>query len=132
MTSRRGLQVVVTVLGVVALVFGLLGVMTGGAGVLDGGHVSANVDSELRFFAAWYAGAGVLLLWVRTRVERETAVIRGVCAFLFLAAVGRVVSIISVGVPHTAFVALMIVEFAIPAIVIPWQAAVAAGERTAR
>jgi hypothetical protein len=130
--TQRGLQIVLTILGLIALVFGVVGVITGGAGVLDGGHVSANVDSELRFFAAWYAGAGVLLLWVRRRVETETTVIRGVCAVLLLAAVGRVVSIIAVGTPHLAFLFLMAVEFAVPVIVIPWQAAIAAGERARR
>ena len=80
--TRRGLQLFLTVLGAIALVMGVVGVVTGGAGVLDGGHVSPNVDSEIRFFAAWYAGAGVLLLRVRHRVETETTLIRGVCAVL--------------------------------------------------
>jgi hypothetical protein len=59
--GRTGLQLLLTVLGLVAVAFGLLTVFTGGAGVLRGGEVSANVDSELRFYAAWYAGAGLLL-----------------------------------------------------------------------
>jgi hypothetical protein len=123
--TRRGLQLFLTVLGAIALVMGVLGVVTGGGGGLDGGHVSPNVDSEIRFFAAWYAGAGVLLLRVRHRVETETTLIRGVCAVLLLAAVGRVFSIIAVGTPNGAFLFLMAVEFAIPAVIVPWQAAVA-------
>src|SRR6266581_4558502 len=112
--NRRALQLVVTVLGCVALVFGVLGVATGGGGVVDGGQVSANVDSELRFFAAWYAGAGATLLWARKRVEREGRVIRAVCAVLVLAAVGRVLSIFTVGAPHALFLFLMAVEFVLP------------------
>jgi hypothetical protein len=123
--SARGLRIVVTGLGCVALVFGVLGVVTGGAGVVGGGHVSANVDSELRFFAAWYAGAGVLLLCVRQRVDRETVVVRGVCAAILLGAAGRVLSIVTVGAPHALFLFLLAVELVIPAVIVPWQAAVA-------
>jgi hypothetical protein len=123
--TRRGLQLFLTALGTIALAMGVIGVVTGGAGVLHGGHVSANVDSEIRFFAAWYAGAGALLLRVRHRVETETTLIRGVCAVLLLAAVGRVLSIIAVGMPNAAFLGLMAVEFAIPAVIVPWQAAIA-------
>jgi hypothetical protein len=47
--SRRGLQAILTILGLVAVVFGTLTVFTGGAGVIGGGEVSASVDSELRF-----------------------------------------------------------------------------------
>jgi len=123
--TRRGLQIAVTVLGCVALIFGLLGVLTGVDGVFHGGHASASVDSELRFFSAWYAGAGALLLWVRGRVDTETTIIRGVCLFLVLGAAGRVLSIISVGSPHALFLFLMAVEFVVAAVIVPWQAAVA-------
>lgn len=93
--------------------------------MLEGGKVSANVDSELRFYAAWYAAAGVLLLRTVRRVESEGTTIRAICAVLFVAACSRVISIIAVGAPHPMFLALMVVEFAIPVLVVPWQAAVA-------
>jgi peptidoglycan/LPS O-acetylase OafA/YrhL len=123
--ARRGLQVVVTFLGCVALGAGLLTLITGGALVPDAGDVSASMDSELRFHAAWYAAAGVLLLRVAPRVESETAKLRAICAVLFIAACARVVSIVVVGVPHPLFVTLMVIEFAIPVVVLPWQAAIA-------
>lgn len=122
--SRQALQVVLTILGGVAVTFGALTVIAGGAGVLAGGNVSASVDSELRFYAAWYLGAGVLLFWTVPRVESEGPIIRAICTVLVLAACGRVISLIVVGAPHTVFLALMVVEFVIPAVVVPWQRAV--------
>jgi hypothetical protein len=119
------LQVAVTFLGCVALVAGLLTLVTGGALVPDAGEVSASMDSELRFHAAWYVAAGVLLLRVAPQVETETATVRAFCVVVFIAACSRVVSIVVVGMPHPLFVTLMFIEFAIPVIVLPWQAVVA-------
>lgn len=122
---RRGLQAVLTILGLVAVVFGALTVFTGGAGVVDGGEVSASVDSELRFYAAWYAAAGVMMLRAVPRVESAGSTIRALCAVLILAACARVISIIVIGTPHPVFLVLMLVEFAISVMIVPWQAAVA-------
>ncbi len=78
--SRRGLQLALTVIGAVAVVFGGLGVARGAAGVLEGGKVSANVDSELRFFASWYAVLGALLLRAARRPETDGAIVRAFAA----------------------------------------------------
>ena len=132
--SRRALQVFLAALGAVAVVAGLVGVFTGPSLIRGAGAISPSVDSELRFFAAWYVGAGGLLLWTVPRVEREGGLIRGLCAAVLLAALGRVVSLVVAGRPHPLYLVLMAIEFAIPIVVVPWQAAVArrAGEVSAR
>jgi hypothetical protein len=123
--NRRWLQVIVMVLGAVALVFGALTILIGAAFVLDGGRVSASVDSELRFYAAWYAAAGVVLLRASARIESEGSAIRAVCVVFFIAGCARLLSLIFVGTPHPVFLALMVAELTIPALVVPWQSAVA-------
>ena len=123
--NRRGLQAALVLLGAVALCFGVLGVLTGASLLSGGDTASASVDSELRFYAAWYAGAGLLLLATVRRVESEGKRIRAVCAVLLLAAIGRVLSIADVGRPHVIQLLLMVIEFAIPVIVVPWQILVA-------
>jgi hypothetical protein len=122
---RRGLQMILALLGAVAVAFGGLTVLAGAGGVLDGGPVSASVDSELRFYAAWYLGAGVLMLRSVPRVEVEGSTIRLICVVLLIAAVARVLSIVALGTPHPLFLALMVIEFAIPVVIVPWQAALA-------
>ncbi len=126
------MQAYLRVLASVAVVFGLQGVAKGVAGVrgaapdLDGTRVGVrSVDSELRFFAAWYALAGVLLFRAAKRPESETVTVRGVSVAVWLAAVGRLLSIRSLGRPHPLFVALLGVELVVPAIALPWQARVA-------
>jgi hypothetical protein len=123
--SRRALQVTLAVLGAIALTFGTLTVITGAGGVLGDGAASANVDSELRFHAAWYVAAGILLLRAVRRVELDGFTVRVICAGFLVAACGRALSVITVGAPHPFYLALMVVEFTIPVVVVPWQAAVA-------
>ena len=123
--SRRRLQAVITGIGTVATVAGAVGVVGGGATVLEGGRVSANVDSEFRFHATWYAVLGVLMLRAAPHPEHETTVIRAAGAGFLVAAFGRVVSWGSAGKPHWLFRSLMALEFAIPAVIIPWQHRVA-------
>ena len=126
---RLGLQVLLGVLGAVAVVFGLLGVIAGTAAIPGGDGAGASVDSELRFHAAWYAGAGLLLLRAIPRVERETFIVRWAGAMLWLAALGRALSIAAEGRPAPRFVALLVAEIAIPLVIVPWQAAVARRHR---
>src|SRR5215216_5530998 len=97
--SRRGLQVALTAVGAVATTFGALGVLQGGGAVLRGGTVSANVDSEMRFFASWYAVLGVLVLRAARRPESEAAIVRACAAGFLLAACGRVLSTRALGPP---------------------------------
>ena len=123
--SRRGLQVTLTILGTVAAVFGAQGVLTGVGGVRNGGKASANVDSELRFFSAWYAVGGLAMLRAARRVETDGATIRVICVGWLIAACGRLLSVVKVGKPDRVFRVLTGIELAIPAVIAPWQAAVA-------
>jgi uncharacterized protein DUF4345 len=123
--NRRGLQAVLTAIGSVATVAGAQGVVQGGAGILRGGKVSANADSEFRFHASWYAALGVLVLLAARRPEAETRIVRVCGAGFLVAACSRVLSWATVGKPHPWFRFLMAVEFAIPAVIVPWQSEVA-------
>jgi len=125
--SRRALQAVLTVIGTVATVEGGRGVLQGASQVVDGGTVSANVDSEYRFYSSWYQVLGVLVLRAARRPESETTIVRACGAGFFVAACGRVLSMRSVGSPHLLQKGLLALEFAIPAVIVPWQAAVARG-----
>lgn len=123
--SRRGFQLLLTVLGSVALVAGTLGVLVGADLVPDVERVAPSLDSEVRFFAAWYAAAGVVVLWSVPRVEEAKVVVRVVSVAVFVAGCGRLLSWATVGKPDGLLVALMVIELALPFVLIPWQASVA-------
>jgi len=122
--SSRGLRIVLTILGAVALTLGALSLVMGAAVVPGGDEVSASVDSELRFYAAWYTAAGVVLLRIARRAESEGRTLRFIAATFFIAGCARLLSLIVVGKPHVLFMALMVAEILIPVVILPWQASV--------
>ncbi|HWH33520.1 MAG TPA: DUF4345 domain-containing protein [Egibacteraceae bacterium] len=108
-----GLRGFLTLLGMVALVAGLVTVLTGASTILDANEASPSVDSELRFFAAWYVGVGVALLRAARDPAANRGIVHGVAALFGLAATGRVLSWATVGRPSTLAVVLLFVEYAI-------------------
>lgn len=116
--------------GVVAVVFGLQGVVQGADEVLGGGGrgrgpTDDSVESEFRFYAAWYAVAGVLALWASRRVGTDESrfVVRLLAGGAALGATGRVIALATIGWPHRLYVALLVVEYAIAVGLLALQAA---------
>ena len=124
--SRRAHQVALGALGGVAAAMGARGVLRGAAEVPGGGPVSASVDSEYRFYAAWYHVIGLLLFRAARDPEAGSPVVRATAGGLLVAACARVLSLRRHGRPHPSQVVLMALEFAIPAVLLPWHASVVA------
>jgi hypothetical protein len=70
----------------------------------------------MRFYAAFWVALGAVALWVAPRAERETGVVRAIAAAIFLGGLARVISIASVGEPHSFQLILMALELGIPPI----------------
>lgn len=80
--------------------------------------VSPTLDSELRFYAPFWFGYGVLLLWVTQQINQRLRLVP-ILALLFLSGgIGRVASLVIVGSPHPAFIVLMILELALPPVLL--------------
>jgi hypothetical protein len=129
--SRRGLQATLAALGAVATVAGANGVVRGAAEVSGGGPVSAAVDSEYRFYAAWYPVFGVLLLRAARAPEDEAPIVRAAAAGSLTAASGRLLSWRVRGQPNRLQQVLLGLEIVIAAVVVPWQRSVARTPRAA-
>ncbi len=63
MSAARALRAALLVLGAVPLLTGAASILLGSA-IIPGPDPSPSVESELRFYAAWWTGAGAVLLWV--------------------------------------------------------------------
>ena len=122
---KRAFQIFVAVLGSVMVLAGLAGVLLGVDTVPNPGGASATVDSEMRFFAVWYAVAGAVLLHSVPKIEQAGHLIRIIAGAFFLAGCARVLSWIVVGPPHGSQKILLAIELILPLIVLPWHAAVA-------
>jgi hypothetical protein len=78
------------------------------------GPWAATMDSELRFYAAIWAGFGGLLLMAMADPSRRRAWTPALAGVFFLGGVGRLLSAMSVGPPHPLFRLLMWIELLTP------------------
>ena len=104
----RALERTLAVLAVVPVVAGTLSVLLG-SHLIDG-DASASVESELRFYGAFYAGFGLVLAWVSREVAARGAALLAACGVLLLGAVGRVVAWVDVGRPEPTYLVLLGIE----------------------
>lgn len=101
--------------GAVAAIAGTSTVVRGTGGVT--GRLArsgdASVDSELRFFAAWYIVAGIVMMRAARAPEQEAATVRLVSCGWAIAAAGRLLSMKASGHPHPLYSVLTGAEVAI-------------------
>ncbi len=82
------------------------------------------VESELRFYSAFYVAYGLTLLRTAGRAERDPATVRALAGALFLAGAGRASAWVTVGRPHPLQQALLAIELAAPAFLVAEQAGI--------
>jgi hypothetical protein len=120
-TSRRHLQRAIVAVAAVPIATGAVSILFGSAVIPGGGSPSAGVESELRFYAVWWVGAGVFLASLAPRIEERGRALRAVCALLVLGAVGRMLAIFDAGWPPAMFVVLLGLELVVPLVLVVWH-----------
>jgi hypothetical protein len=78
----------------------------------------ATMDSELRFYAALFVGFGLLCLRAARDPARHGNDIPWLMLAFFAGGLGRALSWVSVGAPHPFFLSLMVVELALPPVIL--------------
>lgn len=83
----------------------------------SGGLEHVNVDSEMRFFSAFWITYGVYLLWLVRQIHKYTTEVFIVLGVFFLGGVGRFISFVVLGAPDLLFNILMYIELGGPIVV---------------
>ena len=125
MSERDALRAVLRVGGTVATLAGLDTVVRGARSILGEGTANAPVESELRFYSAFYVGYGLTVLRVADRADRDAAAVRAVAGTLFLAGLARAGGWAAAGRPTPLQRALLGIELVAPPVLTAWQARVA-------
>jgi hypothetical protein len=86
---------------------------------------SPLLDSNLRFFAGLWVGLGLAMLWLVPNMERQGVLFRVLWGAIFLGGVGRLLSMISVGLPPAPFIGFTLLEIVGAPMFIYWQHRVA-------
>lgn len=112
--------------GCVATAAGLRTVLAGGRSVPPYRHVDPRIDSELRFYAAFYVAYGLTLLRLAGSADRDARTLRALSAPLFLAGLARTAAWAQVGRPHPGQQVLLALELALPPLALAEQKRAAA------
>jgi hypothetical protein len=112
----RALRGLLLLLGLVAVAAGLFTVLTGSAGMGEG--TSANVESELRFYAVFWVAFGIVALRAASDVERHALAVRGLASFMFLGGLARALAWAAEGRPDARFLVLMGLELLLPLFIV--------------
>ena len=129
--SRRLLQVVAGVVGVLPLVTGGMSLAIGPRDLPDPGAYSPMLDSNYRFYAAFWIGAGILWWRELRHIERAGPLFRYLCALFVLGGIGRLIAMLQSGSPGNGMLGALAIELVLVPALIPWQASVARAHRSA-
>lgn len=131
MPSAKNLSRIVFLLGLIAVLTGVASVLGGSNVIHDAGEPGANVESELRFFSVWWAGAGLWLMALSRNIAERGAELRVFCLLLFGAGIARILAIADTDLPSAMYVVFMVIELVLPVVLVFWQARVARGRSAA-
>ena len=121
--SKRSLQIVTAILALVPLATGAIGMF----GLSDpiyatmGLPRNALLDSNLRFFAGFWLGLGLAMMWLIPRIETQTVLFRAIWIAIFFGGIGRLLSIFLIGPPPLPFIGFTILEIVGAPLFIAWQ-----------
>lgn len=109
------MRIALRALALIPMAAGAATVVLGSAIITGAGAPGPSVESELRFYGAWWVGAGLFLWWLAPEVARRRREVRVFAGLLALGATGRLIGLLVDGEPHWQFAALMVIEYAIAA-----------------
>lgn len=122
-------QVTLAIFGLNAAMTGLIGIVSGitpnlgdfyRVSVSNGIEGNIILDSNLRYFSGLWLGIGLTLFWMIPAPERQKTVFRLLSGMIFIGGVGRLISIMTFGVPSAVFVIFALLELFFPLLIL-WQ-----------
>jgi hypothetical protein len=112
--------------GVVATGSGLHTVIAGARSLPRQAAANPSIESELRFYAAFYVAYGLAALRVAPPADQNPTAVRALAGALFLAGLARAGGWCAVGKPHLGQRVLLAIELAGPPALGAWQSRLAA------
>ncbi|MGH6696953.1 DUF4345 domain-containing protein [Sphingopyxis sp.] len=116
--STRLLFALLYSLGASCAVIALFQIALGLSAIPGAGHASATVDSEHRFYAIFFLGFGIALIWCARSLAARLTQARFLLALFFAGGLARLVSIVQVGPPSDFFLVLTGIELTLPVLMI--------------
>jgi hypothetical protein len=123
---KSRLQVASALLGAIPIMTGIIGMF----GISDPLYASAALppstllDSNLRFFSGVWLGLGVAMYWIIPTIEKQTLLFRALWGMIFIGGIGRLISMLMVGLPPAPFIGFTALEIVGAPLLVLWQSRV--------
>ena len=121
MTAARALRSMLYAGGAVATAAGLHSMLAGARSIPGRPVAGPEVDSEIRYYGAFYCAFGLAALRVAPSAERRPAAVRTLAGVVLAGGLARAGGWAASGRPHPGQVALLGVELTAPAAVLAAQ-----------
>ncbi len=130
--GRRSLQIAVSLGALVPLLAGAAGVILG-PGMLANESISTiAMDSHYRYLSGLLLGIGIGFWTTIPNIETKTARFQLLGAIVFLGGLGRLYSLLTVGMPDHMMLFGLTMELIITPLFVMWQAKVAKSCHTSK
>jgi predicted membrane channel-forming protein YqfA (hemolysin III family) len=129
---KSRLQLASALLAAIPIMTGIIGMF----GISDPLYASASLprstllDSNLRFFGGVWFGLGVAMYWIIPTIEKQTLLFRALWGMIFIGGIGRLISMLMVGLPPAPFIGFTALEIVGAPLLVLWQARVASRSTT--
>ncbi len=98
--ERRALQIILGLLSLIPLISLAVGLGPGvGFLIPDGAEVPVDLDNQFRYLSGVYMAVSLGIWWSLPKIEQRLAPVRIAGAAVFCGAVGRVASMVALGLP---------------------------------
>jgi hypothetical protein len=124
--NKRLLQGILGAIAIFLIAISVWGLIAGVRDAFYAVNVDSNIsgniilDSNLRFYYGLTIGLGIMLCWIIPSIERRKTILRFAALMIFIGGLGRVISIVTVGLPTALFCLFTLLELIFPVFVL-WQ-----------
>jgi hypothetical protein len=115
---RQAFQTLLALFGVIVIGISLAHLAIGPKAIIGGVAVNATMAGEDRFFAGPLLCYGIALLWCARDVQHKRVYLNLLAAVFFVGGIGRFVAVLVDGAPHPFYVAMLVVELALPPLMV--------------
>jgi hypothetical protein len=115
---RQAFQTLLALFGVIVIGISLAHLAIGPKAIIGGVAVNATMAGEDRFFAGLLLCYGVALLWCARDVQHKRVYLNLLAVVFFVGGIGRLVAVVVDGAPHPFYVAMLVVELALPPLMV--------------
>ncbi|MDT5186402.1 MAG: hypothetical protein QOJ20_234 [Mycobacterium sp.] len=115
---RRAFQVFLALFGVIVIGISLAHFAIGPQAIIGGAAANPTMAGEDRFFAGLLLCYGIALLWCARDVHDKRVYVELLAAAFLVGGIGRLLAVLLDGPPHPFYVAMLVLELALPPLMV--------------